>query len=147
MKHLPEHGLALMVTVVLVAAAWGGVRWVDEVSRPVTIPFGGGTAVSGDGRVAMERVVWILRGDLSAVAEVSGHVWPGNDVDADRNLAMQRARHVVDGLIAAGVGDDKAVVAVDGHARPLPGGCDASWSDRECRVKHARAEVVIKRGR
>lgn len=146
MTDLREHGLAFLVVAAISTMAW--IFGQPEPSgETVTIPFGRGTAISGDGRVALVRTVTILRGDPAAVAEVSGHTWPGSDTEADLSLARQRARHVADELVARGIADDRIEMAQDGHVMPLPGGCIADWSERECRLKHARAEVRITRGR
>ena len=146
MTHLREHGLAFLVVAAILTTGWVFGQ-PEPPSETVTILFGRGTAISGDGRVALERTVTILRGDPSAVAEVSGHTWPGSDAEADLGLAGQRARLVADELAARGIAEDRVEVAPDGHVRPLAGGCDAAWSERDCRLKHARAEVLITRGR
>ncbi len=146
MTYLREHGLAFLVVAAISTTAWMFGQ-PEPSAKTVTIPFGRGTSISGDGRVALERTVTILRGDPAAVAEVSGHTWPGSDAEADLGLARQRARHVADELAARGIADDRVEVAQDGHVRPLAGGCDADWSERDCRLKHARAEVRITRGR
>lgn len=146
MKQFWEHGLALAVVAVMLTTA-GMFGQPEAPSETVTVPFGRGTAISGDGRVALEKIVTILQGDSSATTEISGHTWPGSDGEADLLLAKQRARHVADELVARGIADGRVAVAADGHLRPLAGGCDADWSERDCRLKHARAEVAISRGR
>lgn len=142
MKHLREHGLALLVVASALTTAWAFGQ-PEIPMETVTIPFGRGAAINGDGRVELERIVTILQGDPSAAAEISGHTWPGNDPEADLQLARLRARHVADELIARGIADGRVAVAADGHVKPLVGGCDTSWSERDCRLKHARVEVLI----
>ncbi len=144
MKDLREHALALVVAAATLTTAWA-LGQPEAPRESVTIPFGRGTAINGDGRVALERIVTILQGDPSASTEISGHTWPGSDREADLELARQRARHVANELAARGIADGRVAVPADGHVMPLAGGCDPNWSERDCRLKHARAEVVISR--
>ncbi len=146
MKYFREHGLAFLVVAAVLVAAWAFGQ-PDASRETVTVPFGRGTAIGGDGRVALERIVTVLHGDPSATIEISGHTWPGSDAEADLRLAGQRARLVADELVARGIADDRVAVAAKDHVRPLPGGCDSAWSERECRLKHARVEVLVMRGR
>lgn len=134
----------LVIVPMLIVAQIFGRSETPKVAA--TIPFESETAISGNGQVALERVIMMLYGDPSAKALITGHTRPGNDTEAGLRLAKQRAVGVANAMMARGITKKRIRLTRDAQVTPLPGGCDAALSERACQLKHTRAEVLVTRG-
>lgn len=104
----------------------------------VVVQFeGGASSFRSDQSGKIGEVAAWLKANPTVVVEVIGHTDNGRTGEFRRQLATQRAKRVVDALVAAGVSGEQLVVVAKAEAEPI-----ASNDSAEGRAENRRVTFV-----
>jgi len=144
---VPAEGGAVSTTVdqhftALSAAQWDGLREIGTL-KAMNVSFQSGTSeLSYDGKLAVDRMMDVLRHYPSFRIRVLGHTGLNGDPQVNRQLSLERADSVARYMnVTYRIDPNRLQIIGLGSSRPLAQG--AAESDRAYQYRLPRVEVVL----